>query len=887
MSECSSFCGISSKSPPCGGFGTCVLEGIPEKPVCHCKEGYVQEESQRNCISKAQGYPLFTDLITTSVTLTELTAPSTGSVFSETALNLFSYKTIRDNCGRQFYFNANFSFIMKPKSPGSGGNGLAFVISATKKTASNIGSGVGNAGMDNRSMAVEFDTWPDKEHKDPSASHVGVNLNGSPFSKETANTPTALNNGKMYFAWVEYIPEAESLKVYLADEFNARPVEPVLSMSLSLCNVLQPTQSLFAFYFGFVAASRLHAQKHTVATASIVTGYNVPPPLPVDRRTGLLVDYDTFNPQTTSPFTRYVSVNYASAQDDQDSWRIPTYSTWTIDPHWLPQDQGDCGGCWAYAVVASIEAAYAIARNTPKSFPSLSITSLYALMGMDGCTSGSPTIAFQTLAVKATEDKDGLTAEPTSPTTTTSRVTSRSYSFSSFFSSSSSASPSSPSSSLATLNSYLFLASSPATHHPSSLRTTSLTGSPPPQPDKYLVHGFERTAFKGYFGLMLAVGRQPVVVHIQASATSFTTYDGILKYEDKGCYTGNLDHVVLVTGYLIAGTDNTRPTMSAPFWKIRNSWGTRWGANGYMYMQITDGDGICGINVLPGIYPVIRFEEDPCMTKAYKLKSEPGSVMNPCGSYTCKTIKDTFNNNCTCKPPFVNVVNRDKSHTCAYVDACSGSTRNPCEVGSCINDEKGSYTCVCPPTHYLDYTVDGFQTCSRDWEIASKLLVNGNNWKCADVHSLFNLTIEEFIRNNKGIICSKPLQEKTLLNMTKENMTPCSAFYYTLPGDTCSIVETFLNIKKGSLARLNPNITCSSLSASRSLCIDNSVTNSLPVPSCLKTASIRDKEGCKSLVNNPSNKISMVELYRMNPGLVCNSPVKILSDGASGSVQVP
>ncbi|CAI5970460.1 unnamed protein product [Closterium sp. NIES-64] len=218
------------------------------------------------------GNPRSTTLIPTMVTLTELTAPLNGSFFSKTRLQLFSHETIGGRCGRQFYFKASFSFIMIPRTRGSGGNGLAFAVSATNKTTSIIGSGVGYAGMSTRSIAVEFDTWQDTEHNDTSASHVGVNLNGSSLLNVTANTSTALNNGKMYFAWVDYNPddEGESLKVYLADSFNGRLVDPVLSMNLSL--------------------SLQRAEAH-----------------------GLLVDVDTFNPQTTSPFTRYVSVGHTKA----------------------------------------------------------------------------------------------------------------------------------------------------------------------------------------------------------------------------------------------------------------------------------------------------------------------------------------------------------------------------------------------------------------------------------------------------------------------------------------------------------------------------------------------------------------------------------------------
>ncbi|GJP79131.1 hypothetical protein CLOP_g9380, partial [Closterium sp. NIES-67] len=123
---------------------------------------------------------------------------------------------------------------------------------------------------------------------------------------------------------------------------------------------------------------------------------------------------------------------------------------------------------------------------------------------------------------------------------------------------------------------------------------------------RYPVQAFERTQFKGYVGLMLAVRRQPVVVHIEASAGTFVAYDGTFKYQDPACYTGNLNHVVLVVGYFINRNDGSQKRIAPPFWMIRNSWGGFWGDGGHMYMDIQGGDGVCGINVLPGIYPIVK-----------------------------------------------------------------------------------------------------------------------------------------------------------------------------------------------------------------------------------------------------------------------------------------
>ncbi|GJP76259.1 hypothetical protein CLOP_g6628 [Closterium sp. NIES-67] len=503
-------------------------------------------------------------------------------------------------------------------------------------------------------MAVEFDTWLDKQDKDTSANHVGVNLKGSPFSVKTANVSKDLNNGRMYFAWVDYGPgESESLRVFV-NASNTKPDNPSLSMNLSLCDLLQPTPKKNSYYFGFVAASLpRHEQEHLVATTTI------------DIATGLVLDVDTFNPTIASPFTRYVSVGYSPAQDGQDSWNIPTLSTWTFDSTWEAPDQGDCSDCWAYAVVASIEAAYGIATNN-KTYPSLSIDSLFEITRMASCESGSPTLAFQKLVAS----KKGL------------RNTSSWDS-----SPSSLASVRSPSSSLVA---WLFKA---VWHSPSlgkaALPRRHRAAAAAAETGNYIVSGFERTAFKGYFGLMLAVRRQPVVVHIEASAASFVNYNGSFRYDEPDCYTGNLNHVVLVTGYLLMGTDKNRPRTLSPFWRIRNSWGTEWGAEGYIHMGIAPGEGICGINVLPGIYPIIRNSDDPCMRESF-ITGNGDAVMNPCGSYECIETTDGASNTCKCKPPFVEALNNDGSRSCAY--GLKGDASGSMKVEVCVDAEYDNYS---------------------------------------------------------------------------------------------------------------------------------------------------------------------------------------------------
>ena len=96
-----------------------------------------------------------------------------------------------------------------------------------------------------------------------------------------------------------------------------------------------------------------------------------------------------------------------------------------------------------------------------------------------------------------------------------------------------------------------------------------------------------------------AVAKQPVSVAIQANQQSFQLYKkGI--YSDPDC-GDQLDHGVLVVGYgydLFHGMN---------YWIVKNSWGPKWGENGYIRMAkgIEDPEGQCGI-AMDASYPVSR-----------------------------------------------------------------------------------------------------------------------------------------------------------------------------------------------------------------------------------------------------------------------------------------
>jgi cathepsin L len=93
--------------------------------------------------------------------------------------------------------------------------------------------------------------------------------------------------------------------------------------------------------------------------------------------------------------------------------------------------------------------------------------------------------------------------------------------------------------------------------------------------------------------LQNAVAIQPVSIAVEADQNAWQLYKtGVVT---KNCGT-NLDHGVLIVGYDTTGT--------TPYWIVKNSWGTSWGMEGYIEIEISSGPGVCGINMQPS-YPVV------------------------------------------------------------------------------------------------------------------------------------------------------------------------------------------------------------------------------------------------------------------------------------------
>ncbi|CAI5465067.1 unnamed protein product [Closterium sp. Yama58-4] len=965
---CSSFCGLSASDPPCNGHGKCFLEGPNKVPVCQCDEGFHIGEYRGSCVPLVGGSALIAlqpvevlsaltasgsasvDGATKSFTLTPLQAGTTGAVFLSEKVPLFSYQLIADGCGRELAFSSSFSFTLtRAASAAFGSDGFAFVVAFDETPpAEVVAGGMGYVGMAARSVAVEFDTWQDggasgtsrsrnsssssgKSSGEPAGNHVGVNVNGNAVSAATAAAPMPLNDGTPKYVWIEYDPSASAaaapaaapaataasaaagtLRVFLSSSRSPRPAKPVLSLRVSLCDVLQPTRLESTFAVGFTAASGSQAQRHAISSWNFTTRFPQPPAKRGAASLGLRVSEVTVSPATTGMnlLFRYASsgIQPPEVGDSRNQYKVRLTSTWLLqDLFWPVKTQTACGDCWAYAVVGSIEAAYSIMANLSVA-PQLSALQLRSSMRAD-CQGGSPSQAFSFLLKAARSGKGppsarsgGRSSKAAVPRMAREERASAKQQKRRLFrrrlfqrrlfrrrlqggggSSKAVVAWKGPTASGKQERSPLCMGPfvpllkmlGITCNGKGATKQQALSGD-------FYIRGFESTSFYGWFGLLLAVQRQPVVVQIEATATSFQDYDGLSKYQDPACFTYNLNHVVLLVGYRLVGKDSRFPNMAPPYWIIRNSWGPDWGDGGHMRMDIQGGDGVCGINTLPGIYPIVRAVSDPCNTAARSDAS--GSLFNPCGSFNC--VVDGSSNRCNCTDPrFIEATNADGSRTCAYVDMCGALARNPCAVGTCVNDGAGSYSCVCPPGFRQGTTVDGTFSCAPG-DTRSQYTVMAPNIFCSDIYPVYGLTRDNFTTLNPTVNCIEPLPVGLTLNVTaKPGLAPCTVYYTTVQDDTCQSIGEYFNLndcrsKDPSCATviqsLNPGLSCqggAQVQPNQAVCVERRAgaagKGGQVIPVCSQYYLVQTAETCDAIRSVPNPPLSPIEFFRLNPGIKC------------------
>ena len=98
------------------------------------------------------------------------------------------------------------------------------------------------------------------------------------------------------------------------------------------------------------------------------------------------------------------------------------------------------------------------------------------------------------------------------------------------------------------------------------------------------VVNLEKGDCQGLLHAVATVG--PVSIAVNADAM-MNYQTGIMNVTNDECDPNSLDHGVLVVGY-------GQTTAGNKFWIVKNSWGTEWGQDGYVYWD-RDTDDMCGI----------------------------------------------------------------------------------------------------------------------------------------------------------------------------------------------------------------------------------------------------------------------------------------------------
>ncbi|CAI5469964.1 unnamed protein product, partial [Closterium sp. Yama58-4] len=340
---------------------------------------------------------------------------------------------------------------------------------------------------------------------------------------------------------------------------------------------------------------------------------------------------------------------------------------------------------------------------------------------------------------------------------------------------------------------------------------------------------------------------------------SFISYNGLFKYQDPACFTFAPNHAVLVVGVPPLRHRPRPPTHRTALLIIRNSWGDGWGDGGHMRMDMQGGYGVCGINTLPGVYPIVRSSSDACNSDIVQADGTP----------------------------------------LANLDVCGAAGFNPCGVGTCVNDGAGSYSCVCPRGYIQGTTVDGAFSCAPALTVATSYVVRGGGVTCAHVHQTVGLTLQQLKTLNPALSCSAPIAVNTTVTITStSSLSPCSAFYTTAAGDTClsiatrhALTDTCDPIQgdpctspsttacvkpcKTALQAINPGLDCSAdtdgtLPAYLSVCVKVDYLYVPRVPACPHVHTVAPGETCDVLRKTVAGGMSVEELYQLNPGILCD-----------------
>jgi len=199
--------------------------------------------------------------------LTPDNTSQSGSAFISNPVKLVSDK------GFMASFSAYFSFQITNtgglnEGAGAGADGIVFIVQTVANNVGTEGGGIGYRGI-KRSLGIEFDTWGNGEQtQDPDGNHVGIDTNGNTQSTVTFSEPALFNNGAVWYAWIDYDGDNQSLEVRY-DTVNARPAMAKLSFKVNLPSLLVQEDA----YVGFSSATGASYNTHDILSFNFVNKF--------------------------------------------------------------------------------------------------------------------------------------------------------------------------------------------------------------------------------------------------------------------------------------------------------------------------------------------------------------------------------------------------------------------------------------------------------------------------------------------------------------------------------------------------------------------------------------------------------------------------------------
>ncbi|KAL6574001.1 L-type lectin-domain containing receptor kinase VII.1 [Orobanche hederae] len=175
-------------------------------------------------------------------------------------------------------FSTSFIFAMAPYQGRLPGHGIVFLFVphlGIQGSSSSQHLGLfnfsNNGNPNNRVFGVEFDVFKNEEFDDIDNNHVGIDVNSliSVNASEAGYWPDdgrsfrrlALNNGKNYQAWIDYVDGA--VNITMAPVGIKRPNQHLLSVPLSLSDVFEDEM-----YVGFTASTGALIESHKILSWS-------------------------------------------------------------------------------------------------------------------------------------------------------------------------------------------------------------------------------------------------------------------------------------------------------------------------------------------------------------------------------------------------------------------------------------------------------------------------------------------------------------------------------------------------------------------------------------------------------------------------------------------